>query len=275
MSELTLAELREVQLDVLAQLDRLCRAQGLVYLLAYGTLLGAVRHGGFVPWDDDVDVMMPRADYERLLDSFETVAPAGLSLGSTRTQARWPLPYAKVSDRRTELHEPLEDPVELGVNIDVFPLDALPTSRAARAVQSTLLRFLRWALELHYIEAERGRGWHHPLVVVAVKPCLRLVPVEWLVRAFDRVARVPGHRPRARHGVLVGSFGWSVDRSSLLPPGEVAFEGLSCLGPADPDDVLRTVYGDYRQLPPEEERVSSHAFTARWRHPDETSRPGG
>lgn len=262
--ELTVGEVRTVQLAVLTEFDRICRSHGLTYYLAYGTLLGAVRHGGYVPWDDDIDVMMPREDYDRLPDVFATEAPANLSLSSPQTRADWPFPYAKVGDERTELTEPLDTPLALAVNLDVFPLDALPSSRAARAAQSQVLRLLRWAVELRYIAPARGREWHHPLIIALGKPLLGLVPARTLVACFTRAARshaVPGNRT----GVRVGSFDWSVPASDLGSPRELRFEHLALLAPANPDAVLTEIYGAYRQLPPEAERISHHAFTATWR----------
>ena len=264
---MTPRELRQVQLGVLVEVDRLCRAQGLTYYLAYGTLLGAVRHGGFIPWDDDVDVMMPRRDYDRLLASFDATAPDHLSLGRPGTPSGWPLPYAKVSDDRTDLREPFEVPVVLGVNVDVFPLDVLPSGRLGRQLQAAALRRLGWALELKYIAAERGRGWHHPLALRLGKPLLRLVPMDRLVAALCRVARWSGRRPSDRVGVRVGSFDWSVPAPVLGTPTEVGFEGVTCLAPADPVGVLATLYGDWRRVPPREEQVSHHGFTVAWRRP--------
>lgn len=284
VSELTLAELRQVQLGVLRELDERCRAEGLVYYLGYGTLLGAVRHGGYIPWDDDIDVLMPREDYQRLITVFEGSAPSPFSLGSPQTRVGWPLPYAKLMDLRTELREPFEKPVALGVNIDVFPLDDLPSNPLVRKVQSVVLRFLRWAVELRYIAADRGRAWHHPLAITVAKPVLRLVPTQWLVGAFERTASgLPGwlHRGQQvrgraedRVGVRVGSFEWSVPRRTLSPASRVTFEGEQFSAPRDPDAVLTEVYGDYRRLPPEHQRVSEHAFTAAWREPSDDTLEG-
>jgi hypothetical protein len=211
--ELSVEELRHVQLEVLAEFDHLCRRHGLTYYLAYGTLLGAIRHGGYIPWDDDIDVMMPRRDYDRLHDVFAHAPPAHVTLDSPKTRTDWPFPYAKVADDRTELFEPLEDPLPLAVNLDVFPLDALPSNRLSRGLQSRALRLLRWAVELRYIAAARGRGWHHPLAIAVGKPILRLVPVRTLVGAFTRTA-VVGSGSGDRLGVRVGSFDWSVPACS-------------------------------------------------------------
>ena len=266
--ELTLEELRKVQLEALTAFDRVCREQGLTYYLAYGTLLGAVRHGGYVPWDDDVDVMVPRADYERLAQTFAAHAPPHLSVAGPATRRAWPLPYLKVSDDRTRLVEPLEDPVDYGVNVDVFPLDPVPRGRVAAAAQRALLRTLLWALELRYIDSDRGRGWHHPLALRLVKPALRLLAVDDLVAAVTATARWGGRRPSDRVGVRVGSFDWAVPRQELGEPTEVVFEGAAVAAPRSPQRVLEALYGDWRRLPPEAGRSSEHAFVATWRSVD-------
>jgi lipopolysaccharide cholinephosphotransferase len=267
-SVLSIAELRGVQLELLTAFDRLCRRHLLTYYLAYGTLLGAVRHGGYIPWDDDIDVMMPREDYDRLHEVFEAAAPAHLTLGSPGTRTDWPFPYAKVGHDRTHLYEPLEDPLPLSVNIDVFPLDLVASNRLVRGVQSGALRLLRWAVELRYIAAARGGGWHHPVAIAVGKPLLRLVPVPILVGAFTRAAQI-GHASGDKVGVRVGSFDWSVPAHHLGNPSELRFENLRLLGPAEPASVLTAMYGDFRQLPPEQERRSEHAFTAVWRNNNE------
>lgn len=271
LSEVSPDELRALQLALLAEVDRVCRAEGIDYYLAFGSLLGAVRHGGFIPWDDDVDVMLRRPDYERLLDVLDRGSAAGhVSVLHAGTRAGWPLPYAKVSDDRTDVVEPFEAPVQMGVNVDVFPLDPLPANRGWRTAQHALLRLLRWAVELRYISAERGRGWHGPIALRVAKPLLRWVPLPRLVSAFERIARTTG-RPSDREGVRVGSFDWSVPRSTLGTPTELGFAGLSCLVPHDPDAVLTTLYGDYRRLPDAHEQVTHHSFTATWRDEDPVS----
>jgi lipopolysaccharide cholinephosphotransferase len=263
-----MAELRQVQLEVLDGFDRLCRRHGLTYYLAYGTLLGAVRHAGYIPWDDDIDVMMPRAAYDRLPEVFAAAVPTDLSLDSPATRTDWPFPYAKVSHDRTELFEPLADPLPLGVNLDVFPLDEVPSSELIRTVQAAVLRLLRWAVELRYIAIERGREWHHPFAIAVVKPLLRRVPVDALVAAFTLTARLGsmvGGSVGSEVGVRVGSFDWSVPTLALGIPTELGFEHLQLFGPADPAAVLTAAYGNFLQLPPEPARIRHHAFVAIWR----------
>ena len=261
--QLSIEEVRKVQLGVLGEFDRLCRSHGLTYYLAYGTLLGAVRHGGYIPWDDDVDVMMPRGDYDRLHDVFASAAPPHLSLSSPRTRLDWPFGFAKIGDERTELEESLADPLPLAVNIDVFPLDALPSNGLVRGLQSAVLQLLRWAVELRYVDPVRGRGWHHPVAIAVVKPLLSLLPLRLLVAAFSWAARSGGARGD-RVGVRVGFYDWSVSADKLGAPVELCFEHLLLLAPAESGAVLTAVYGNYGQRPPEAAQISEHLFTATW-----------
>ncbi len=119
--ELTLDELKQTALNILKKFDRICKENNLEYSLAYGTMLGAVRHKGFIPWDDDIDVLMKREDYEKLLklqyedDYYE--------IKSYRYSKNYYYPFSKMIDKRTELVEEWRAEKDMGVFIDIFPLD--------------------------------------------------------------------------------------------------------------------------------------------------------
>ena len=120
--EVTLAELRKIQLAILDKVHEFCMERGLRYSLGGGTLLGAVRHKGYIPWDDDIDIMMPRPDYDRFLQEFDGAYPHyGVLWYKNDENCLWP--YAKVYDNRTVLEEHF---IKTGINIDVFPVDGLP-----------------------------------------------------------------------------------------------------------------------------------------------------
>ena len=122
-----LRALQLVELEILREFVRLCEANGLRYYLAYGTLLGAVRHKGFIPWDDDIDVTMPREDYERFAAICGAGLPGGLRWQSYATEGHYPVWFGKLIREDTVLRQALSDHLDISqsVFIDVFPLDGL------------------------------------------------------------------------------------------------------------------------------------------------------
>ena len=126
MKKLTLEEIKEIELATLKQLCQLCEEQGLRCFLVGGTLLGAVRHGGFIPWDDDIDVGMPRDDYERFIDYCLT-HEVPFQVLCNRSNPKYGYLFAKVMNKETILQELVGNrySIEMGVNIDVFPIDGL------------------------------------------------------------------------------------------------------------------------------------------------------
>ena len=126
MKKMNLDDLKNCEFDILCYVDSICRELGLRYTLIGGTLLGAVRHKGFIPWDDDIDISMPRPDYEKFID-YCVSNESRYRLITNKTEPNWKDIYAKLIDTKTELHEQLTNRFEYknGVFIDIFPVDAL------------------------------------------------------------------------------------------------------------------------------------------------------
>lgn len=141
--ELTLDEVHQAELDLLALIDSFCTQHHLRYYLAYGTLLGAIRHDGFIPWDDDADVWMPREDYDRFLRLFEETDRYRLI---QPFQPAYGFAWAKVLDKRTSYtHERFKMPDDYGLTIDVFPLDEDKGEDTYRVMQKrSRLRAIKW-----------------------------------------------------------------------------------------------------------------------------------
>lgn len=129
MNQLTTTELRTIQLEMMTYIDKICRTQNIHYSLSAGSLLGAVKYNGYVPWDDDIDIMLTRPNYEKLMQAFIEKLPSHLSLLYYKVCDTY-LPMAKLYDNRTYLKSTLDTLNEgTGVFVDIFPLDTLPDNQ--------------------------------------------------------------------------------------------------------------------------------------------------
>jgi lipopolysaccharide cholinephosphotransferase len=129
MKSINNQELRAIQLEIVAYIDKICREQGIAYSLAAGSLLGTVKYKGYIPWDDDIDLMLTRSNYERLMQALMAELPKHLGLLYYKVQPTY-LPMAKLYDKRTAFESELETLHEgTGVFVDIFPLDDLPDDR--------------------------------------------------------------------------------------------------------------------------------------------------
>ena len=142
MKEICLEELKKIELEILIYIDKVCKENGLRYSLCDGTLLGAVRHNGFIPWDDDIDIMMPRPDYDKFLDVLRHNENRFKILSSE--QEDYYYTFSKVVDSETMLDEYMYQPIaDMGVYVDVFPLEGMPSNSAARKKHFNRLHRLR------------------------------------------------------------------------------------------------------------------------------------
>ena len=254
-----LRRLQEAEFEVLLAIDDVCAKAGISYFLDGGTCLGAVRHGGFIPWDDDVDVGMPYDDYLRFVAEAPGLLPEGYSLHSSlNTQAYAPL-WVKVYKDGTRFidRDAAEAGLEQAIFVDVFPyrqLSARP--RVAR-------RQIRWGTIWQRVSFLRHTAHPKippdtPLRSVAVAGCVaahavlkRVVPQRTVVRMFEKVWDVPDPGNRWVDACYPWRDACAYD--TLFPLGSIEFEGRTFPAPRDPDRFLSDLYGDYRTLPPEHE----------------------
>jgi lipopolysaccharide cholinephosphotransferase len=265
-AELTLEEIKVVQLRLLNEFARQCESHGLRYYLAYGTLLGGVRHGGYIPWDDDVDVMMPRSDYREFcaLAARGTwgASAAQFAVASYEIDRSWVLPYAKMHDPETRVVEfGLDSLYAYGVNIDIFPMDGHNSSRLWFQPRLVALRIILVLLTVKTVAPRAERSPSRRRTLAFCQAVTRLVRRRWLLQAANKFAT----ETRSSYpytSVLVGPAFWSAPTSCYEPSSHLQFEGQNFRVPADREQVLRQIYGDFRELPPRDKQVRHHTFKA-------------
>lgn len=226
-------------LEILEVVDKICRKHGIKYWLSSGTLLGAIRHGGFIPWDDDLDIEMLKSDYVKLLKILPQELPDSLSLQNASTDKNYVAPYAKIRDLNTQIKETKHKDQNYefkGVYIDVFYLESV-----SPVFVKIASRLHGWLYRLSYLRNDRFG------VLLSTKRFYYWV-LTGVVYPFFRFLSSFFPTDELRQCMGAGFLGVRVQKE-LFPLKKVDFEGKSFLGPHDPDRYLRRLYGDYMKLP--------------------------
>ena len=251
LTELSGAEVRDVLFSILEELDSFCESEGIPYYLYAGTLLGAVRHHGFIPWDDDVDVMMEREDFARFCATFPE--DDRLELVTRATRPSYPYASAKISRHDTLVVEEVDiDPAErFGISVDVLPFDTVSDRPWLFRLHVGLAWFVRAVLLLRVVQPTSSRSWPVRAMLMVTRTLLRPLSVATLTGARERIATLSRGRDTGHVSMLIASVPWRVPREVVLPASAIEFEGRSFPGPRDPHGLLSAVYGaDYMTPPP-------------------------
>lgn len=262
-----LTELQKRLLAMMKWFHQYCVDNSITYYMVGGTMLGAARHQGFIPWDDDVDISIPRRDYNRLLEisrkldgkSCPYVIESYLDGNDD-----FEYPFAKVYDTRTTLIENKRKQPKRGIYLDLFPLDGIGTSMEDARRN---FRPICWNLNLltaRSCAVRDGRSGVKNMIVraVGILPPFILNP-QRLLRKIDRLCQQRDFDEYPYGGGLVGNWRWKelMLRSSFGKPVLYPFEDAEFFGIENYDDYLTHLYGDWRTPPPVEKRKSEHDFT--------------
>ena len=271
MREMTLEEVKKTEIEILDVIAKFCDERKINYWIDCGTLLGAIRHKGFIPWDDDIDVGMLRPDYDRFMKEFNGYSPR-YEFHCLENDSDWLWAYGKVIDNDTVMYEhghskEIFDAVNYGVYVDVFIYDNAPDDDNAMRKMFRKRDFLHLMsrARLNNIFFHSSGNIFRRLSVRAVRMMLRLFNKNYFVRKVFENSR----RYISENTKRVGNFAavnyMVCDKDAFDSFIEVEFEGKKYKAPAGYDKWLRAFYGDYMQLPPVEQRVGHHHFTAYWK----------
>ena len=253
-----LRKLQRTELKILDEFVRVCEKNGLRYYLIGGTLLGAIRHGGFIPWDDDIDVWMPREDYDRLAEIWESEASPRFFFQCPETDPNYYLTYTKIRLNGTEIYEERfrNASFRKGIFIDVFPLDPCPKPGLISHLLFNILAVMNYRGQVDSGEEYRPYEELSGKIGFAL---LRLYSKRGLLRLRRKVLRLAKRLGRGDHvASYSGAYGYrrEVYPVELLGKGAaVHFEEKEYRAPEQWAEVLRRLYGDdYMQLPPPSEQ---------------------
>lgn len=251
MKEIDTKEYKNILLVVLKDIDSFCKANSIAYYLDSGTLLGAIRHDGYIPWDDDIDLVMPRKDYERFISTFHTELCSVMCFQNNRD---YYYQYAKVNYKKSVVEEVLVPKIAgLGINVDVFPLDGMPNFLLLRRCHQDLLMGLSKLRTMIIVLRKK--------LPSVLKPVLRW---RWIVKCMDGLAKKYDFGKTQYCGNIVATSvrHKEIPANCFQETKMHVFEGEMYPIPSGYDLYLHLLYGDYMKLPPEEKQIQKHHIKA-------------
>lgn len=264
MKELTLRELKDIELEILMDFKSFCEANQIKYYLGYGTLLGAIRYKGFIPWDDDVDVLVPRQDYNRIMEIYKD--HDNLKLFSIERNARYGYPFAKLCDITTKkVEENLENGFNQGVEIDIFPIDYWNDDIEMAKSEVARLKQYHKRLTFAKLRPTKARNRYRFLALKCLTRYYRMIGTKhWI----DKIINL-SYRKMETESRYAGNKVWCPYGERDICPAEVfsdsikiEFEGQEFPAPIGYDTYLTRLYGDYLPEPPKERQKTHHKFKA-------------
>lgn len=251
-------ELRGIQIGILDEIHRFCTEHGITYFLSSGTLIGAVRHKGYIPWDDDIDLYMPRRDYERFLKEYSD-SRGVFRLLDPKKEKNYYYTFAKMVDTRTLLVETETAGYKIGVYVDIFPVDYVTDDIAER---QKIFKRKRLLYKIRRCKISHENYLRSRLAYY----CYKLLPVPLSV-INGMIERMVVHREPTNTVANMTEAGPSIKgcfpAADISSSVDILFEGKMYKTMSGYKNYLTHTYGDYMKLPPVDQRVT-HSFEAYW-----------
>ncbi|MCQ2452389.1 MAG: LicD family protein [Oscillospiraceae bacterium] len=269
--ELSDQELKALQacfLEIIKDIDRVCEKRGICYMAAGGTALGSVRHQGFIPWDDDVDLLMPRPDLKRFLEIFDE--ELGDKYEITSPDSKYPLESMITAVYKKNTYKAsistLDTDLPKGVHIDLFPIETVPVNPLARRIKGLTAIFLQYVAVsslFRHLSSENKKEFFYQTPAGKFNYRLRMFvgalfsfrSYEKWAASFDRFVSCKTDTGLWAVPTDIGHyFGHIMPKEVYYPPIKGPFVDMQINLPHNPDEYLKNQYGDYMTIPPEADR---------------------
>lgn len=267
-NELDIKETQLVSLHILKIVSDICENNNFRYFLIYGTLIGAIRHHGYIPWDDDVDIMMPRPDYEKLLAYMKNHIDEypNLQVFNRDECSEYPYMITRISDSRYVIDMDNEKPYGMGVFIDIYPYDGLGKTKEEAlkyGLKGDRLSSLCYQSTRKRFAIETTTSKLRKIIKFPVYLFAKLVGKDYFQKRLKELVGLKRYEDSEYIGCIVWLSGGEKDifpRKWFDEAIMMQFEKYSFRVPKYYDEILRHVYGDYMQLPPEKDRIGHHFY---------------
>lgn len=265
--DIDITKIQQEEFSILKEFDRICKKHNIKYHLMGGTLLGSIRHKGFIPWDDDIDVSMLRADYETFLDVCGRELNSGYFLQTNKTDKNYIMQFAKLRKNETIFLEKSMSDLDIhhGVYIDIFPLDNILPDTKKGSFQQKLL-YILGRLNLTRSKSICLSADNKPSQIVRLSfyYLMKLIPKVWTDNLLEKVTTM-FHNVETEYITHLTNgaskkryYKYMMKRSDAYNLIDGEFEGEQFPIPVNYHDVLTNLFGDYMQLPPENQREPHH-----------------
>lgn len=249
-------------LDILKWFDELCKKEGLRYYINGGTLLGAMRHHGFIPWDDDIDVGMPRPDYEKLCELVKEVKGKYILETPHSENRDYLYPIGKIYDTETTAIEEVRSKCKRGIFLDIFPADGVGATleEGIKTYNKFNAKNMFIATRTSVVRKDR-KAWKNAAIVLSRIIPEGIVNTKEYICKFDKAVANRDFEASKYIAECAGGFGANRDvfkKDIIFPTREYEFEGLMVQGPNDAEGYLEQFYGNWQELPPVDQRKSGH-----------------
>ena len=264
MQKLSDQEVRNIQIELLDEFVSVCNKLGLYYTLGGGTLLGAIRHKGFIPWDDDIDVLMPRPDYEKLLEyDTKNVKIWGKNVSLCNWKKRNSnCCFIKLVKKNTIVKEKYGTSSN-NVWIDIFPIDGISNNPVKQTKLFRKVLFLRKVLGIRNAKIGEGKTVAKKYVKCFLTPILRIIPNHCFSNKLEKLSKIYNYSDEKMVAGILWGYGIQecMEKNEFNQSIKVEFEGKMYNAPSNYDKYLTQLYSNYMELPPKEKRVK-HEYEA-------------